>query len=47
MAFLFADDVATTIAGQMGLKSTAQCMDLERRLGKFFVDLEYDSILGV
>lgn len=47
MSFLFADDVAATIAGQMGLKYTTQCIDLERRLAKFFADLEYYSILAV
>ncbi len=46
-SFLFADDVAATMAGQMGLKYTDQCMDLEKRLSSFFNDLEYYSTLAV
>ena len=47
MSFLFADDMAATIAGQMGIRYTDQCIDLERRLTKFFADLEYYATLAV
>jgi len=46
-SFLFADDVAATMAGQLGVKHTDQCIDLERRLSAFFRDLEYYAILAV
>lgn len=45
--FLFADDVAATMAGQVGLKYCNQCVDLERRLDTFFDDLEYYYLLAV
>ncbi|CAF2054146.1 unnamed protein product, partial [Rotaria magnacalcarata] len=47
MSFLFADDVAATMAGQMGIKYTDQCIDLEKRLASFFDNLEYYSVLPV
>ncbi|CAM4962520.1 unnamed protein product [Rotaria socialis] len=47
MSFLFADDVAATMAGQMGIKYTDQCIDLEKRLASFFDNLEYYSVLSV
>ncbi len=46
-SFLFADDVAATMAGQMGIKYSDQCLDLEKRLTTFFNDLEYYSVLAV
>lgn len=47
MSFFFADDLAAVVAGQMGIKYTEQCIDLERRLHSFFAHLEYYSILAV
>jgi Reverse transcriptase (RNA-dependent DNA polymerase) len=47
MSFFFADDLAATLAGHMGLKFTEQCLDLERRLQKFLEQLEYYSVLAV
>ncbi|CAF3816667.1 unnamed protein product [Rotaria sp. Silwood1] len=47
MSFFFADDLAAVLAGQIGLKFTEQCVDLERRLQKFFEQLEFYSILAV
>ncbi|CAF2097413.1 unnamed protein product [Rotaria magnacalcarata] len=47
MSFLFADGVAATIAGQMGIKYTDPCIDLEKRLASFFNHLEYYSVLSV
>ena len=35
MSFVFADDLAVVLAGQMGIKYTEQCLDLERRLSTF------------
>ena len=46
-SFLFVDDVAATIAGQMGIQYSKQCMDVEKRLATFFDDLEYYSVLAV
>ena len=47
MSFFFADDLAAVIAGQIGVRYTEQCIDLERRLHAFFIRLEYYSILAV
>ncbi|CAF4371217.1 unnamed protein product, partial [Rotaria sp. Silwood2] len=47
MSFFFADDLAAVVAGQMGIRYTDQCIDLERRLHSFFVHLEYYSALAV
>ncbi|CAF2120703.1 unnamed protein product [Rotaria magnacalcarata] len=47
MSFFFADDLAAVLAGQIGLKFTQQCVDLERRLQMFFEQLEFYSILAV
>ena len=47
MSFLFADDLAAVMAGQMGIKSSEQCLDLERRLQKFAQQLEFYAILTV
>ena len=47
MSFFFADDLAAVIAGEMGVRFTDQCIDLERRLQKFLLQLEYYSILAV
>jgi hypothetical protein len=43
--FFFADDLAAVIAGRIGVKYSEQCLDLEKRLNKFFVNLEYYSLL--
>ena len=47
MSFFFADDLAAVLAGEMGVRFTEQCIDLEQRLQKFLVQLEYYSILAV
>ncbi|CAF3324358.1 unnamed protein product [Rotaria sp. Silwood2] len=47
MSFFFADDLAAVLAGQIGLKFTDQCLDLERRLQTFFKQLEFYSVLAV
>ena len=47
MAFFFADDLAAVIAGQVGMRFTDQCIDLERRLRSFYEQLELYSILEV
>ena len=43
--FSFADDLAAVVAGRIGVEFTEQCLDLERRLEKFFINLEYYSLL--
>ena len=47
MSFFFADDLAAVMAGRIGIRYTEQCVDLERRLHKFFEQLEFYSILAV
>ncbi|CAF1271166.1 unnamed protein product [Rotaria magnacalcarata] len=47
MSFFFADDLAAVLAGQIGIRFTDQCIDLERRLQIFLDQLEYYSILAV
>lgn len=42
---LFADDLAATAAGQIGVKYSVQCLDIERRLKQLLVQLEAYSIL--
>lgn len=46
-SYFFADDVAAVVAGQIGKSFTNQCLDLEQRLNKMLVQLEYYSILSV
>lgn len=46
VSFFFADDLAAVIAGQMGVKFSEQCLDLENRLHEFFTQLEFYSILA-
>ena len=41
----FADDLAGIVAGQMGVKYTKQCLDLQKRVGNFLKDLDYYSCL--
>ncbi|CAF2120579.1 unnamed protein product, partial [Rotaria magnacalcarata] len=36
ISFLFADDVTATMAGQIGIKYTDQCIDLEKKTGFVF-----------
>ena len=43
---MFADDVAAIVSGQMGLRFTDQCIDLEKRLCKFLDQLEFYSVLA-
>lgn len=47
MSFFFADDLVAFLAGQMGIRFTDQCIDLEYRLKTFFEQLEFYSILAV
>lgn len=41
----FADDLAGIVAGQLGIKYSSQCLDLEKRLKIFIDNLEYYSYL--
>jgi hypothetical protein len=45
LSHFFADDLAAILAGSIGMKFTAQCLDLERKLKLFFDNLEYYSTL--
>ncbi|CAF4592411.1 unnamed protein product, partial [Rotaria sp. Silwood2] len=47
MSFFFADDLAAVLAGQIGVRFTDQCVELERRLQTFLDQLELYSILAV
>ncbi|CAF5115880.1 unnamed protein product, partial [Rotaria magnacalcarata] len=42
---LFADDLAVIVAGQLGIKYSYQCLDLEKRIKVFIDHLEYYSYL--
>ncbi|CAF1491701.1 unnamed protein product [Rotaria magnacalcarata] len=42
----FADDVAAILSGQLGVRYTRQCIDLERRVKSFLDSLEYYSCLA-
>ncbi|CAF4048349.1 unnamed protein product, partial [Rotaria sordida] len=42
----FADDVAAILAGQLGVRYTNQCIDLEKRIKYFLDSLEYYSCLA-
>ena len=46
-SFYFADDLAATLAGEIGIKYSDQCLDLERRLKVFLENLEYYSLLSL
>lgn len=41
----FADDLAAIVAGQLGIRYTDQCLDLEKRIKSFLDQLEYYSCL--
>ena len=45
ISHFFADDLAGIIAGQMGLKYSSQCLDLEKRVKTFIDNLEFYSCL--
>jgi hypothetical protein len=47
MPNFFADDLACVLGGRLGVKYSLQCLDLERKLKKFFEYLEYYSILSL
>lgn len=47
MSFQFADDLAAVLAGQIGIRYTEQCLDLERRLKTCMQQLEAYSLLTV
>ena len=47
ISFFSADDLAAVLAGQIGLRFSDQCIDLERRLQVFLDQLEFYSILAV
>lgn len=46
-SFFFADDLAAVFAGQIGKRYTDQCIDLERRLSRFFESLEFYATLAI
>ena len=43
---MFADDMATIVSGQIGIRFTDQCIDLEKRLSKILDQLEFYSVLA-
>jgi len=43
---LFADDLVGVISGQVSLKYSEQCLDLEKRCKKFLDHLEYYALLS-
>jgi hypothetical protein len=43
----FADDLAAILAGQLGVRYTDQCLDLEKRIKSFLDHLEYYAALTV
>ena len=43
----FADDLAAVVAGEIGVKFSNQCLDVEKRLKQFFVQLELYSLLTI
>jgi hypothetical protein len=45
ISHFFADDLAAIVAGQMGVKYSSQCLDLEKRTKNFLDNLEYYSCL--
>ncbi|CAF1614345.1 unnamed protein product [Didymodactylos carnosus] len=47
VSFFFADDLAAVIAGRIGIRFTDQCIDLERRLHRFFEYFKFYAILAV
>jgi hypothetical protein len=46
VSHFYADDLAAIVAGQIGIKYTAQCIDLEKRTKVFLDHLEYYSCLS-
>ena len=42
----FADDVAAVLSGQLGVRYTDQCIDLEKRIKSFLDSLDYYSCLA-
>jgi hypothetical protein len=44
---MFADDLAAIVTGQIGLKFSEQCLDVEKRLKLFYEHLEYYCLLTV
>lgn len=42
----FADDVAAILAGNLGARYTDQCLELEKRIKSFLIDLEFYSQLA-
>ncbi|CAF1246698.1 unnamed protein product [Rotaria sordida] len=45
ISHFFADDLAGIMAGQLGIKYSSQCLDLEKRVKVFLGQLEYYSCL--
>ena len=43
----FADDLAAVLAGQMGIKYSKQCLDLEKKIKVFLDNLDYYCLLSV
>ncbi len=46
-SFIFTDDLAAVLGGNMGHKYTSPFLDLAQKLKMFFVNLEYYAILSV
>lgn len=44
---LFADDLGALISGQLGIRYTDQCIDLERKIGLFSKELSLYSVLSI
>jgi hypothetical protein len=45
ISHFFADDLAAILAGSIGMKFNAQCLELERKLQLFMENIEYYSSL--
>ena len=45
LSHFFADDLAAILAGGIGMRYSAQCLELERKLRTFFENLEFYSLL--
>jgi len=46
-SFMFADDLAAVVTGNIGDKYSSQCLDLQHKLKIFFDNLEYYAILSI
>ena len=46
LVIFFADDIAAVLSGQLGVRYTDQCIDLEKRIKPFLDSLDYYSCLA-